>query len=444
MINRIEKGMKERGLLSISSVLVGLSGGADSAALTHALCLLGKKYNFKVYAAHVNHGLRGETAERDEHFSKDFADKMGIEFFLLRADVKKIAEGEKISEELAGRKVRYDFFEQICREHNIEKIATAHHRNDNAETILMNFMRGSGIAGLCGIPYERGNIIRPLLDITRAEIEAYCKENNLSYVTDETNLQTKYTRNKIRNILIPQIEELFNPSFVSTVTKNAEVLRVDEDYLNSEANRVYDEAVSKNSADVLCLIKQHRAIQLRVIRKMTAEICGTADVTSVVFEDIAELVMKNRTGSSIDVSDGVSARIEYNRLIFERRGQECAEFEYALKPGEEAFIPELGYTVIIEKADSRKNDGWEYFSCPADAVIKIRSRRSGDKFIPWGMRGTKKLKDFMIDEKIPKGERMRTGIITIDDKIAWVVGYRRDNRFRFDNTGIKIKIKNKY
>lgn len=440
MLNKIEYDMRAHNMLNMKSVLVGLSGGADSVALTHVLCRLSQKYGFKVYASHINHGLRGETAERDEEFSRGFAKSLGIGFFSLKADVRKTAAEKKISEELAGRFVRYEFFEKLQREYNIEKIATAHHKNDNAETIIMNFMRGSGISGLCGIPYERGCIIRPLLDVRRDEIEKYCGDNKLSYVTDETNNEDIYTRNKIRNILIPEIERLFNPSFVDTVTKNAAVMSADEKYLEAEADKAYNDAVYENTADIIKLQKLHRAILLRVIRKMVDEACTKTDVPFTVIDDIAALVQKNRTGSSVDAARGIYARAEYNKLIFDMRKEECAEFSYILNIGDTKYIPELGYTVSTEPADVYEKNEYEYFECTDNDVIEIRNRRKGDKFVPFGMKGSKKLKDFMIDEKIPKNERSRVGIITINDDIAWIVGYRRDNRRKFKKKGIKIKI----
>lgn len=432
--------MKNHGWTDSASILIGLSGGADSVALTHSLSVLSRKYGFKLYAAHVHHGLRGETADRDEKFSKRFAESLGIKFFSLRSDVRKIAAENGMSEELAGRQVRYDFFERLCNEYLIEKIATAHHKNDNAETILMNFMRGSGISGLCGIPYERGRIIRPLLDIRRDQIEQYCSENGLGYVTDETNMENIYTRNKIRHILIPEIENLFNPSFIDTVTKNAVILNSDEDYLLKETEKAYSSCVDGKSADTVKLGRLHNAILTRVIRKMVDESCGKADVPSSVINSIAEMVRKNVTGGRVDVARGIYARTEYNKLIFDEYTDECDEFEYELEVGAKKYIPELGYTVSIEKADIRKKDGYEYFSIPDGAAVKIRNRRSGDKFVPLGMKGTKKLKDFMIDEKIPRNDRSRVGIITIDENIAWIVGYRRDERYKFKKNGIKIKI----
>ena len=251
MKDKVLKTMQSRGMLPFGSVLVGLSGGADSAALLYLLCRLSEELGFAVYAAHVNHGLRGAAADADERFSEALCKLLGVEFRVLRADVKGEAEKRGMSEELAGRCVRYEFFDKLASEHNIDRIATAHHKNDNAETILMNFVRGTGIKGLCGIPYTRGKIIRPLLDCTRAEIERYCGENSIEYVTDMTNLDTVYTRNKARHILIPEIEREFNPAFVDTITHNAQLLMLEEDYMRAETEKAYAGTVSDGAAERL-------------------------------------------------------------------------------------------------------------------------------------------------------------------------------------------------
>ena len=440
MIKQVEKTMLMHSMMPVKSVLVGLSGGADSAALLHILKKLSEKHGFKVYAAHVNHGLRGSAADSDEQFSREIAKRLGIEFYSLCADVKSEAERLKISEELAGRKTRYDFFARLMTEHDIDFTATAHHRNDNAETIIMNFIRGSGIKGLCGIPYKRGRIIRPLLDVSRQEIEEYCEKNSIAFVTDETNLETVYTRNKIRHILIPEITERFNPAFTDTITKNAAILAVEEDFIESETGAVYNRIVKDNSVDTGDLCQQHRAVSLRIIRKMIAGTCGNEDIPASVTEAVLELARKNRTGSSYDIARGVYARIEYGKLIISENRPQCREFCYKIVPGEKKYIPELGYYVLAEYCDEYKKDKREYFSVPEGCKIAIRNRRSGDKFAPWGMTGTKKLKDFMIDSKIPKDERCRIGILTIDDEIAWVIGHRRSRKFKFSGTGIKISI----
>lgn len=440
MLKQVEKTMHEHGMLDMKSVLVGLSGGADSCALLYCMCALSKKYGFSVTACHVHHGLRGDTADRDAEFSREFAKRMQVPFLLEHTNVREYAQRTGQSEELAGREARYRLFVELMKANGIDYTATAHHKNDNAETIIMNFLRGSGIKGLCGIPYKRGRIIRPLLDVSRAEIEAFCREHDILYVTDETNLENKYTRNKIRNILIPELEKMFNPSVTDTLTKNAAVLRQDEDCLSELAVTQYKKYVKDNGIDIRELKQMHPAVAGRVIRQMVDRSCGTADISSQVFSQLYRLAQADKTGSKADINVEYYARIEYDRLIISKREQGGDDFEYHLHPGD-FFIPEMNAAVHIEYADTIKKDGAEYFTLPReDSVITIRNRRAGDKFRPFGMKGTKKVKDYMVDEKIPQNERSKVGILTIDGEIAWIVGYRRADCCRFSKKGIKIQI----
>lgn len=441
MISKVKNTMLRQNIFPSRSVLVGLSGGADSVALLHVMHTLSKEYNFKVFAAHINHGLRGEAALNDENFSKEICESLGIECFVKVADVRAYAKSLGMSEETAGRKVRYDFFSEITERYGIEFTATAHHRNDNAETLVMNFMRGSAIAGLCGIPYKRENYIRPLLDVTRSEIEEYCKENNLKFVTDSTNLDNVYTRNKIRNVLIPAIEKDFNPNFVTTVTTNADVMRDDEDFLRTVAENEYKRIVSEKSVEIKELTSLHRAVAKRVIRLMIDDVCGLMDVSSAVIESVYEICAKNRTGLLCDVTSGVTAKTEYGKLIIDYAQDECKDFSYTLMVGEKCYVPELGFTIEAEFVGERVNDGAEYFELPSETCeITITNRRKGDRFVPAGMNGSKSVKDYMINEKIPKAMRSRIGILRIDGEIAWIVGYRRDERFKFKKNGVKIRV----
>lgn len=441
MTDRVLNTMREHNMLTINSVLVALSGGADSVALLHIMCKLSEEYGFKVYAAHVNHGLRGDEAARDADFSKQLCDRLGIEYFVKKADVRALTEEWGVSEEMAGRKVRYDFFAELMEEHGIDVTATAHHKNDSAETIVMNFMRGSATAGLCGIPYRRDRFIRPLLDVSRSEIEKYCAENSLDYVIDKTNLDTVYTRNKIRNILIPKIEKEFNPNFCDTVTANAKIIRDDEDFLKKTAEDEYRRIVNDNNVSVDEILSLHKAIARRVIRMMMDSICGTADIPSSAVDAVCKLCKTGRTGAACDIAKGVIARIEYGKLVISYAHTDCESFSYNIKVGESRFIPELGYTVEVCRADERCNDGAQYFMMP-DGVdfVTVTNRRQGDRFVPSGMDGSKSVKEYMINEKIPKHMRSRTGILRIGDNIAWIIGYRRDERFKFYKKGIKINI----
>ena len=441
MIDKIKNTMLEHNMMPGNSVLVGLSGGADSVALLHIMKRLSSECGFKVYAAHINHGLRGSEAEHDADFSKRLCDLLGIEFFLKKADVRALAKEWGISEEMAGRRVRYDFFAELMNGHRIDFTATAHHKNDSAETIVMNFIRGSATTGLCGIPYKRDRFIRPLLDVSRLEIESYCAENLLEYVTDKTNLDTVYTRNKIRNVLIPQIEKDFNSNFCDTVTQNAKIIRDDEDFLKITAENEYKRLTENGAVNVSELKKLHKSVARRIIRIMIDKVSGTSDVSSAVVENVLDLCDRNRTGTSCDITKNVVARIEYGKLIVAYAEAECDEFSYEIKIGESCFIPETGYTVEVSYADEKDNDRAEYFRLPEGvSSITVTNRRRGDRFVPSGMTGSKSVKAYMINEKIPQNMRSRTGIVRIGDNIAWIIGYRRDERYKFYKNGIKIRI----
>lgn len=441
MVDTVKKTMTERGIMPEKSVLVALSGGADSVALLHIMQEISAEFGFLVYAAHINHGLRGASAARDAEFSETLCEKLGIKCFVNNADVRGYAKACGIGEEAAGRAIRYDFFTEIMRKYGIECTATAHHKNDNAETILMNFMRGSTVGGLCGIPYRRGKYIRPLLDVTRGEIEKYCEEHGLEYMTDETNLDTVYTRNKIRNVMIPFIREKFNPNFSETVTANAKIMSDEDDFLNESAKSAYSDAVTDGAADIEKLNSMHKAIARRVIRMMLDGVCGTADISSKTIDSVYEICRKNQTGMSCCVARGVTARCEYGKLIIGREQGDCADFSYDLKIGESVDIPELGYRIRAEYAPHREDDGAVYFGVDgAVESISVTNRRAGDLFAPTGMNGHKTLKEYMINRKIPRTERSRVGILRINGDIAWVIGHRRDRRFEFKNRGIKILI----
>jgi len=216
-------------------VLVGLSGGADSVALLAALAALRKELGISVFAAHVNHNLRG-AAQHDEEFARRICDGMGIPIAVFQADVAGYAAREKLSTEESGRKLRYQYMHQALEKFGAVKIATGHHADDNAETILLNLFRGAGLKGLCGIPPVNGNIIRPLLEVSRKDIESYAQENGLPFIIDETNAESDYSRNYVRNKIIPVVQGHFGENVTATMAKNALGMRVDEEFLSAAAN----------------------------------------------------------------------------------------------------------------------------------------------------------------------------------------------------------------
>lgn len=438
ILNTIRKTISDYGLINRGeSVLVALSGGADSVCLTHALCALKNEIGITVSAAHVNHGIRGEEADRDEEFARQFTNSLGIEFYSVKLDIPAKAKENGVSEETAGRNARYAFFDDLCRKYGIDKIATAHNKNDNAETIAMNFIRGSTVRGLGGIPRLRGNIIRPLLDVSRAEIERYCSENKLEYVTDSTNLSCDYTRNKVRNILIPLIEREFNSSFTETVTKNAVLAAEDSAYIDKTARTEYDRLVKDGRAEIKELMSLDAAVRRRVVYYMLSEASGTKSGIGAAYVKSALSLAEKQSGASADFPHGVKLRNEYGFLVAEKHAEEKAPFEYTLKIGKN-YIPELLSAITVTPADKRERDGAVYLSASEDNKIVIRSRRTGDIFRPSGMTGSKKVKEYFINEKIPRDKRPLVPIIEINGVIA-AVGKRVDRRFLFTDKGIKIE-----
>ena len=442
MLKAVEAMLKDYGLVNMPSVLVGLSGGADSVALTYILHKLSQKYGFRVYTAHLNHGLRGEDADRDEKFCQEFSKSLGITHFKRCVNIGAMSQETGESEEVCGRRARYNFYNEIMEKEGILYTATAHHKNDNAETIIMNFLRGSGSLGLRGIPYVRDRFIRPLLGVTRREIEEFCKSEGLEFVTDKTNAETKYNRNKIRNLLIPQLEREYNTNLVDVITQNGEIMSVENDYMDTVAESEFQK-ICNNAIEITRLGELHTAIAMRVVRKMIEKVTGLRDISARHIKEILSLADLGETGKSISIKDDIVARVEYGKLVISRDLGECEDFSYELKVGENMFISELGYYVTVEPTKEIKEKGkWvSYIELPqGECEIVIRNRREGDVFNPKGMKGTKKVKDYMINEKFPRHSRSRTGIVTINGDIAWIVGHREDGRFEFNGNGIKISI----
>lgn len=440
VLNIIRQTISEYKLLNKGDkVLIGLSGGADSVCLTHALSELKDGLGIEVAAAHLNHGIRGEEALRDEMFARNFCDLLGIKCYTKTVDIPHMAHQNGESEETSGRKARYTFFGELCEKYGFTKIATAHNKNDNAETILMNFMRGSGINGLCGIPVSRDNIIRPIIGVTRSNIEEYCKKNKLEYVTDSTNLTDEYTRNKIRNTLIPLIQKEFNSNFISTVSDNGHLIKEDCKFIEKQAFGAYEKTVNNSSVKISELLTLDISIRRRVIRMILKDIYGNLDgISSGYINDILSLLPK-QSGTGINLADNVKARVEYGRLIIERNTEDNAvAFEYEFTANGSGFISEIGKKITVSETDTKQNDGAVYIGIGSDTKIIVRNRRNGDKFYPFGMNGSKKLKQYFIDKKIPQNKRNLIPVIEINGEIA-AVGSRVDKRFIFTDRGIKIK-----
>ena len=299
-------------------VLVALSGGPDSVCLLHILSELRELLHIEVYAAHVNHCLRGESALKDEAYVEELCKNLNIKCFVKRVDINKISEEQNISTEMAGREERYKFFEELKNEYSLDKIAIAHNANDQAETLIMRALRGTGIEGLVGIkPVRDGIFIRPILILRRKEIEEYCEINNLNPRIDETNLEEIYSRNKIRLKAIPFIEENFNPDIVTTLNRLAYSCSKDVEFIQEEVEKRFPKLCIKENHSILIkeeAFNEKEALLTRIIKKALFEVSSKHNNFELKhIQDIIALKDKG-TGKQINITNGVIAVNEYGEI----------------------------------------------------------------------------------------------------------------------------------
>lgn len=432
IIDKVEEKLFSESSLSASdSILVAFSGGADSVCLLYILNAVRKKTGFLLYAAHLNHCLRGEAAEHDENFAIKFCKKLGIELFVKKEDVGFYAKEHKLSEELAGRELRYSFFNSIMEEKNIKFLATGHHADDQTETVLMHLMRGSGIDGISGMRYKREKIIRPLLGISKEEILKFCHEEKLEFCTDATNFETEYSRNKVRLEIIPKMIEI-NPNLSNTISRTTEILADESDFLEECVKKTYKDIIFNNSVEIEKLHKTHICLQRRLIKKMIESACGSKkDISYDYIDKVLKLAANNKTGKSINLLSGVVARIQYDKLIIEKPSLPL-NFFYEVLLGKEISIPDINVKIKIECKENGD------FTFSPDAKLVIRTRQNGDRIYPLGMLGTKKLKSFFIDEKVPREQRDKSLILTCNGEIALIFYCGKlfyDRRFYNKNKG---------
>jgi len=405
------------------SIVVGLSGGADSVALLYVL----REAGAQIFAAHINHGLRGEESERDETFVRELCKREGVELQVFRANVQEFAATQKLGTEEAARILRYRFFEQAMTSFAANKIAVGHNADDNAETVLMNLCRGSGLSGLCGIPpvsplmsSAEGTIIRPLLGVYRTEIEAYLRERNIDFVTDSTNASDDFTRNRVRNKILPALQSEVNPGAKAAIAKAAELLRADDDFLEITAQSAL--ASCSPAPHTICIQKflaLHPAIMRRVVRLAITQARGNkADITQTHVFAVTDL-SKGQTGREIHLP-GVVVSKEYGTLVFSKE-EKCTGFCYPLTPGISLTIPEIDKTFTL--------------SSDAPAPLFLRTRKPGDKITLKTADGkffTKKLQDYFTDEKIPRRQRDKIPLLALGSEILLILHKKNRANAKFE------------
>ena len=428
-------------------VIAGISGGADSVCLLLVLMKLKEIINFDLVVVHVNHQLRGEEADSDEEYVRHLCKYYHLPIEVYRLDVGEIARVRKQSVEEAARDVRRKCFQEVMEKNHGTKIALAHHQNDNVETFFLNISRGSGLKGMTGIQPVNGQMIRPLLCVTRKEIEEFLTQRKISYCEDKTNHSDDYTRNRIRNHIIPALENSVNTQAVEHISDAMEKIRKIQHYMEEETDRFYEKAVQEEENSVLIykeiFVEIPEAIQEMVMQKALVK-CAEAkkDIQSVHVDQLKDLMGK-QVGKKLDLPYHVQAYRCYDGIRIEKDRREKKEENISIKINfmEEKIIEKDGIIVegkiIPRDADVEYKTEKQYTKYFDYDIIKntleIRTRMPGDYMIINEEGKKQKLKSYFINEKVPQDQRDHILLLTQGHHVLWVIGYRKDCTYQVEN-----------
>ncbi len=425
-------------LQSGDRVIAAVSGGADSVFLLHILVDLSHNYGMELLAAHFNHQLRGAESDGDQQFVEDLCGNLGVQLRTGSAPVREIAGIRKGSIEEICRTSRYEFLLSIMRESGFGKIALGHNLDDQAETVLMNVIRGTGIDGLKGIDPVRDCYIRPLLEITRAEIEEFLKERNIPFRTDSSNLDNSFRRNSIRNSLIPEIRDKYNPAVTAALGRLAGIARMENSFLEKAAREAL--GLLRPGIKLEEFRLYHPAVQSRIIKMALEELSPVqGGISHEHIAAVLDIVNGGDPGASISLPYRITARREYECLRIER--MEAAErrtpdYSYKVNVPGILRVKEAGMEfmfTIIDKLPDRTPGEWR--ACMDYRMVVpplvFRNVRPGDRIRPFGMKsGQKKLQDVFTDRKVPRARRRSTPVLADAESVLWVPGVVRSERMR--------------
>lgn len=410
-------------------VVVGISGGADSVALLHILVSLG----YKCIAAHCNFNLRGDESFRDEQFTIDFTKRLQVPLCKISFETNKYAQENRLSVEMAARELRYRWFEELLNTYDADAVAVAHHRDDSVETLLINLTRGSGITGLTGIKPKNGNVVRPLLCVSREDIYAYIENNGLEYVTDSSNSSDIYTRNFIRLKVIPLLEEI-NPSVKASLARTA--------------NHLYDASLIYNHS-----IEEARKVIIQNNRLSISALLSFPAPATILYEMLKPYGFSRTVCESIfTVLEKDSGKIFYSsthRLLKDRSdllidvlsGEESKAYLINLEDDNVDLPVELKPEIVVIKEDYQieKDRKFAYFDFDKLSFpLVLRHWQEGDWFVPFGMKGKKKISDYFNDKKFSLFDKEKTWLLCSGQDVIWIVGERTDNRYRIEKTTKRV------
>ena len=429
-------------------ILAACSGGADSLGLVHCLFELQEQLSFQLAVAHVNHRLRGAEAAADAHFVRAFAAERALPFYETEVDAAGFASQAGLALEEACRILRYRFLRETAAKLGGARIATGHHQGDQAETVLLNLLRGAGSAGLRGMLPINGDIIRPLLGVSRAQIEEYCRENHLQFRQDATNFQTDFTRNKIRLELIPYLETGYNVNIKKALCRLATLAADEHAFIAGQADICL--AVETDEAGMLAVDRKQLAelppaLQREKIRQMIQK--SKQNLKGISFthvEKLLHMAVFGNVGARMELPGGIVACNSYQKLLLGKSTATQSEnFSKIAPPGIRLNVPgitpvpQLGMQVLAETGIFPGPDGpWQavFDLDQVENPVYVRTRMEGDRFQPSGMTGTKKLKAFFIDQKLPRENRDKVAIFSDCQGILWIGGYRQSDRGNISST----------
>jgi len=437
-------------MLSEENVLVALSGGPDSVFLLYVLNNLKEELKLDLHTLYINHGLRPEETPLEIESCKKLCETLKVPFITKSVDVKSFAKEKSMNKQEAARELRYKVFEETAFETKANKIALGHNADDQAETLLMRLLRGSGPIGLSGIPPVRGRCIRPLIEIERQEIDRYIQEEKIDFVVDSSNLRRDYLRNKIRFSIIPMMKEV-NPNIIETLSRTAAIFREEERHFDIIVVKTLMRLISRKSDSRIELFlfpleAMDKVILRRVLRRAIDETKGLRRINFIHVEDIIDLIKTGKAGDRLYLPKGIRVIKDYSTLIFTTEPPVKLD-TYMLEVPGEINLKEAGVLIKASILESHKSEIKD-LRLSADLAVfdaerlifplVVRSRKEGNFFYPFGFGKRKKLQDFFVDEKVPRDERDRIPLVLSGEDIIWIAGYRQDDRFKVTDGTKKV------
>lgn len=425
-------------------IVLGVSGGADSVCLLQLLYEAKNEYDLKLYVVHVNHGIRGEEAKRDAAFVEALAKEKSLPFFLVEKNVPKYAKENKLTEEEAGRMLRYQIFEQIRKEKNATSIAVAHHKDDQAETVLFQLFRGTGVRGLAGMAPKKDSIIRPLLFAERKEIEVYLQEKKMSYCQDSTNEEVEYSRNCIRHEILPKIEKEINGKARSHIADSAKKVAQWRQYMEKQGEIFYEKIVTKREeflVDIPAFQKLDVVIQDEVLRKLFLQWIPAAKDIGQIHYDKVKALIEGENGKRITLPQRVIVAKRYEQLVFMREEITKEKNRISLTceiPSKHIVENDGGiYEISLElwnrgdlptKIPQKDYTKWFDYDMIKSGLV-LRNPQPEDYF-SLGNGKTKKLNRYFIDEKVPREERVNHLVLAENDHVLWILPNRISEAYK--------------